>query len=246
MRKNIVYITIVAISFLLTMGCENPFDHKSKEKRKIDTSYNPVINPENFASNIDNKYLPMKPGTKYVYKVITEDGIERGETYITHETKTILGVTCTVVDDRLWLNDNLIEATFDWYAQDKDGNVWYFGEDSKEYENGNVVSIAGSWEAGVNGAKPGIVMKANPKVGDSFRQEYLFNEAEDMSEILGLGETAIIDKGTYTNCLKTKDWSPIETDVIENKYFAQGIGLVLVVTVKGDSEREELVDILTE
>jgi len=159
----------------------------------------------------------------------------------------ILGVTCVVVDDKVWLNDVLNEATLDWYAQDKDGNVWYFGEDSKQYDSkGKLIGTEGSWEAGVDGAKPGIVMKSNPVVGDSFRQEYKKEVAEDMSQILGLNITATVPYGTFDNCVKTKDWSPLESDVVEEKYFAPGIGFVLTVTVKGGSERSELVDIKTE
>jgi hypothetical protein len=245
--KRITALTIAAgIAFLLATGCNNPFSSEKKEKRQIDTSYNPVIKPENFVARIDNNYSPMKPGTKYIYRGATEDGIERNEVSITHQTKTILGVVCTIVEDKVWLNEQLVESTLDWYAQDKDGNVWYFGEDSKEYKNGNVVSTEGSWEAGVDGAKPGIIMKANPQVGDSYRQEYLFNEAEDMAEVLGLNESANVPYGTFTNCLKTKDWSPLETDVIENKYYLPGIGFVMSKTVKGDMDTVELVDILTE
>jgi len=238
---------LTGIVFFLAPGCNNPFSSdKDKEKRKEDTTYNPVINPSDFVAQIDNQYYPMEPGTKYFYSSETEDGVERNEVYIMHQTKTILGIVCTVVDDKVWLNDSLVEATLDWYAQDKDGNVWYFGEDSSEYEDGRVVSTEGSWEAGVDGAKPGIVMKANPQVGDSYRQEYLFDEAEDMGEVLSLNETTVVPYGSFTSCLMTKDWSPLETDVVENKYYAPGIGVVLEVTVKGGSERVELTDITTE
>ncbi len=246
MKKIIVLTLAMGIAFLIMVDCNNPFSSGSREKRKKDTSYNPVINPENFVSYIDNPYSPMTPDTKFIYRAETEDGIESNEVLITHETKTILGVSCTVVDDKVWLNDELVEATLDWYVQDNEGNIWYFGEDSKEYENGNVVSTEGSWEAGVDDAKAGIVMEANPQIGDSYRQEYYFDEAEDMGEVLSLDETVTVAYGTFTNCLKTKDWSPLESDVIENKYYAPGIGVVLEITVKGGSERVELIDIITQ
>ena len=245
--KKIILVSVLGMVFLLSSGCNNPFSSNSKkEKRKPDTTYNPVINPSDFVVKIDNTFYPMKPGTKYFYETETGDGHERNETYITHETKTILGVVCTVVDDKVWLNDSLVEATLDWYAQDKDGNVWYFGEDSKEYENGKVVSTSGSWEAGVDGAKTGIIMKANPQVGDSYRQEYYFDEAEDLADVLSLKESATVPYGSFTNCLKTKDYTPLDTEVVENKHYAPGIGIVLEVMVKGGSERTELVDITTE
>jgi hypothetical protein len=116
-------------------------------------------------------------------------------------------VIATVVWDREWLNDALIEETYDWYAQDKEGNVWYLGEDSKEYENGKAANSKGSWEAGVDGAKPGIIMKGDPKIGDSYRQEYLKGKAEDMADVVALSESVAVPFGTFTDCLKTRDWS---------------------------------------
>jgi len=245
MKKFIYLSALIVIVLLFPSGCNNPFS-SNREKRKEDTTYNPAINPENFVTQIDNKYYPLKPGTKYFYQVETEEGTERNEVYVTHETKTILGVPCVVVDDRVWLNDELIEATLDWYAQDKEGNVWYFGEASKEYEKGKVVSAEGSWEAGLDGAKPGIIMKANPVVGHIYRQEYYFNHAEDMAEVLSLSESASVPYGPFENCVKTKDWNPLEKDTIEEKYYAPGVGVVLEVMVQGGSERVELITITTE
>jgi len=124
-------------------------------------TYNPIIDSADFVTEIDNLYFPLKPGTTFIYRGETEEGVQRNEVVVTNQTKTILGVLTTVVWDRVWdEDDELVEETYDWYAQDKDGNVWYFGEDSKEYESGVVVSTAGSWEAGVDGAKPGIIMEA--------------------------------------------------------------------------------------
>ena len=143
-------------------------------------------------------------------------------------------------------DDELIEATLDWYAQDKDGNVWYMGEDSKEYEDGEFVGSEGSWEAGIDGAKPGIIMLANPIIGLVYRQEYYEDEAEDKAEILSLNESVTVPFGSYDNCLRTRDWNPLEMDTIEEKYYAPGIGVVLEVTVKGDNERVELISITTE
>jgi hypothetical protein len=155
-----------------------------------------------------------------------------------------LGVTTTVVRDRVWEDGELIEDTFDWYAQDNDGNVWYFGEDSKEIEDGKVVSTEGSWEAGVNGAKPGIVMKANPQVGDAYRQEFLKGEAEDMGQVLSIDESVSIGSGSYEKCLQTKDWTPLEPEVVEHKFYCKEVGnVVLEKKVAGESGQIELIEV---
>jgi hypothetical protein len=128
----------------------------------------------------------LDPGTVWVYEGRTEDGFERVVVTVVPETRVILGVECRVVIDRVYLDGELIEETYDWYVQDLKGNVWYFGEESHEIENGKVVSTDGSWEAGVNGAKPGYIMLAMPKVGDRYRQEYYLGEAEDVAEVTAL------------------------------------------------------------
>jgi hypothetical protein len=209
--------------------------------------YNPVIDPINFVGTIDNPYFTLTPGRVWVYEGTNEEGeTEKVEVEVTRDTKTVLGVTTTVVRAREWVDGELVEDTFDWYAQDKDGNVWYFGEDSKEIENGEVVGTKGSWEAGVNGAKPGIIMKANPRRGDAYRQEFLKGEAEDMGQVLGLNESAHIGLGNYQNCLKIKDWTPLEPDVIEHKFYCKEVGnLILENKVAGESGRIELIELKT-
>lgn len=231
----------LALVIMFAMGCIDGF--LPTKLVPVDETYNPIINPADFVAEIDNPYLPLKPGTTFIYQGETEDGTDRNEMVVTHDTKNILGVTCIVVWDRVWLEGELIEATYDWYAQDKDGNVWYFGEDSNDYENGKVVSTKGSWEAGVDGAKPGIVMKGNPQIGDSYRQEYYKGEAEDMGDVISLNESVTVPYGSFDNCLKTKDWTPLEPDFVEHKYYAPGVGVVLVVMVEGGDERVELIDI---
>jgi hypothetical protein len=202
-------------------------------------AYDPVIRPEDFVSEVTNQYLPLKPGTLFTYKSEDEDNTVE----VLSETKTILGVTCTVVLDKVFEGGDLIEETYDWYAQDKDGNVWYMGEDSKTYSNGVITSTAGSWEAGVDGAKPGIIMKADPKPGDSYRQEYYEGEAEDMGDVVSLGESVTVPAGTYTDCLKTRDWTPLEPGVSEFKYYAPGIGFVLETAPDG-SGRLDLISVV--
>lgn len=204
--------------------------------------YNPAINPSDFVDTIDNQYYSLTPGTTFTYRSETEDGIERNEVIVTDETRIVLGVTTTVVWDRVWLDDELAEETYDWYAQDKDGNVWYFGEDSREYEHGEVVSTEGSWEAGIDGAKPGIIMEAHPTVGDSYKQEYYQGKAEDMADVVALGETVTVPFGTFQSCLKTRDWSQIDPTLNEYKYYSPEIGGVVLEVVVDSGERVELVD----
>jgi len=208
--------------------------------------YSPVINPDDFVEVVDNPYFPLTPGTTFVYEGESEGEPIRDEVYVTSETRTVMGVKTIVVRDREFEDGELAEETFDWYAQDKDGNVWYFGEDSKEYDEGEVVSTEGSWEAGVNGAQPGIIMEGKPQVGDTYRQEYLAGEAEDMAEVVSLSESVSVPYGSFENCLKTREWTPLEPGIEENKYYAAETGLLMEITVKGEAERLELVEIITE
>jgi hypothetical protein len=135
-----------------------------------------------------------------------------------------MGVECVVVDDRAWEGGKLIEKTYDWFAQDNKGTVWYFGEDTKEYENGKVVSTKGSWEAGVDGAKPGIIMPADPKVGQSYHQEYYPGEAMDMARVLSLNESVTVPYGSFDHALETKEWTPLQPVFFEKKYYVRGVG----------------------
>jgi len=200
------------------------------------------IDPGNFVSKIDNPYFPLTPGTTFTYRGETEGVPTRNVTIVTNDTKVILGVTTTVVHDQVYENGVLAEDTFDWYAQDKAGNVWYFGEDTKELdENGNVISTEGTWEAGVNGAEPGIVMEANPKKGDKYQQEFAADVAEDMAQVIGFVDSFCVSYGCFNNVLVTKEWTPLERGVVENKYYAKGVGFIYGVMVKGGDEQIELV-----
>ena len=194
----------------------------------------------NFVAVVNNPFFPLTPGARYTYTSETAEGVETIEVEVTHATKTILGVTATVVRDRVYLEGSLIEDTFDWYAQDKQGNVWYLGEDSKEIENGVVVSHAGSWEAGKEGAVAGINMLANPKVGDQYHQEFAPGVAEDQAKVLGLNEFVSVPVGNYAGCVITAEWTPFEPGKRGFKYYARGIGLVQQVTPHKARQREEL------
>ena len=200
------------------------------------------IDPDDFVSQVDNPYFPLTPGTTLIYRGETEGVPTRNETYVTYDTKVILGVTTIVVHDQAFDKGVLVEDTFDWYAQDVDGNVWYFGEDTKELdENGNVISTEGSWEAGVNGAEPGIVMLADPKKGDRYQQEFAPDIAEDMAQVIGFEDSLCVRYGCFEDVLVTKEWTPLERGVVENKYYAKGVGFIFGVMVKGGDEQTELV-----
>jgi hypothetical protein len=236
--KNVIYFVIS----ILFIGMLFSFSNKDNNRTK-DEFYLPIIKPGNFVNSVTNPFLPFVPGTKFTYKEKTNGGTEIGEVTVTNESIMILGVKCTVVSDIL-KNDkgDILESTLDWYAQDKDGNVWYFGEDTKEYVKGKVSSTEGSWKAGVNGAQPGLVMPAKPILGIPYRQEYLFNEAEDMGKVISTSETVTVPYGTFNNCILTEEWSPLEPGVVEQKYYATGIGNIKTIMTKGGNEVSELTE----
>ncbi len=205
--------------------------------------YDPQINPADFTTKIDNPYLPLSPGTTLIYHTATPDGLEVDRYEVTSNTVVILGVTCVEVHDSVTLNGALTEDTLDWFAQDSAGNVWYFGENSKQLSGGLIVGVEGSWTGGVDGAKPGIVMEANRKVGDIYRQEFSAGISEDFGSILSLNETVTVPTGTYNNCVETLDGSTLEPTTPEHKYFAQGVGDVLEIDLT-TGQRTELVKII--
>jgi hypothetical protein len=204
--------------------------------------YDPVIKPSNFVSGVNHPYFPLPPGTTYIYEGQTADGFEHDEFAVTHNTRTILGVTCVEVHDTVTTDGELTEDTLDWFAQDKDGNVWYFGENTHELEDGLITTIDGTFMAGVDSAKPGIIMKAHPAVGDFYRQEFSLANAEDYAETLSLDERVVAGGRTYTNCLQSQETTPLETDLLEFKYYAPGVGNVLEVD-GNTGDRLELVGI---
>jgi hypothetical protein len=185
----------------------------------------------------------MVPGTRWVYRETDDEGAKlQVVVTATEQTKTIAnGVTARVVRDTVTEDGKLVEDTFDWYAEDKQGNIWYLGENTAEFEKGKVKTRAGSFEAGVDGALPGIIMPGQPKPGMRYRQEYYRGEAEDNGEVLSTGEMAETPFGQFDRALLTKDTIAIEPKVLEYKLYAQGVGPVLVLGVSGGGGREELV-----
>jgi hypothetical protein len=223
-------VGLLAVAVLLVAGCgsDSPSLPHGDEPANLEAG--------DFVERIDNPYWPMALGSQWTYR---EDE-QRVEVTVTERTKEILGITATVVHDVVTEDGVLVEDTYDWYAQDKDGNIWYLGEDTKEYENGAVKSTEGSWEAGVDGAEAGILLPGEPEVGLRYRQEYYEGEAEDAGEILSLDEKVEVPFGSFDAVLMTKDTTPLEPDVLEHKFYAKGVGPVLVLAISGGSGREEL------
>jgi hypothetical protein len=199
--------------------------------------------PGDFVETIDNPYFPLKPGTTFTYRG-RQDGEPRVVTvFVTHKKKSIGGVSATVVLDQVLVAGKPEEKTFDWYAQDKRGNVWYLGEDSSDFVKGKWVRSDGSWETGVDDAKPGIVMEDHPQAGHIYRQEYSAGNAEDMARVLGGGRSVTVPFGAFADVLETSEWTPLEPGVIEHKYYVRGVGNIGTVMVKGGHETEQLVSI---
>ena len=201
--------------------------------------YHPVINPASFSNRVSNPLFPLAPGTTNVFAGSKDGKPEQVETTVTREAKTIMGVRCVVISDVVTSNQTLVEKTLDWYAQDAQGNVWYFGEDSKDYTNGVVTSTHGTWEAGVDNAQPGIVMPASPRVGQSYRQESRPGVAEDQAKVLQIDVSGRVPYGAFRSGLTTLDTDPLDPAKIEHKTFAPGIGLVSAVR-QGSAHVEDI------
>jgi hypothetical protein len=206
-------------------------------------AYHVRIEPADFGRPVDNPYFPLQPGTTYVFEGTSGGQREVDTVTVTHRKKEILGVTCIVVRDEVSVGGDRQELTFDWYTQDVDGNVWYFGEDSREYANGVVTGTGGSWEAGVNGALPGVIMLADPRIGTAYRQEFFRGAAEDKGKVVALGQHVSVPAGSFGNVVVTEDFTPLEPSILERKYYAPGIGVVLERLISGGDEVSRLVDI---
>jgi hypothetical protein len=202
------------------------------------------LDPADFSTRIDNPYFPLTPGDRYVYRETDGTHKEKVVLSVSDKTKQIAnGITARIVHDRVTERGMVIEDTFDWYAQDSDGNVWYLGEDTVECKKGKIKNHSGSFEAGVDGAQPGVIMPADPVPGLKYRQEYYAGEAEDKAEVLSTNEQVESPYGHFTGALLTKDLVPLEPKVSEYKIYAPGVGLVVAVKTSGGSGREELVRI---
>jgi hypothetical protein len=198
--------------------------------------------PAGFGARVDNPWFPLRPGTTLLYRGVKDGQPSREVLTVTAATKTIQGVRCTVVRDRLYLRGRLHERTEDWYAEDKAGNVWYFGEATAELgPNGSVRSTEGSWQAGVDGARAGIFMPAHPRPGQTGRQEYYKGHAEDHFRVLSLSASVDTPGASSDHALLVREWTPLEPGVVDHKLYVKGIGTVLEQAVKGGDERNSLV-----
>jgi len=246
MRAPIRLLTTVILAGLLAAcgdgreGAAEPVIDPGDKGR-----YAPAIDPADFTDVVDNPYLPLTPGARWVYEGEVDGEAERIEVVVLPERRVVMGISAVVVRDTVTQGGALVEDTRDWFAQDEAGNVWYLGEESQDYEDGKVVSTDGSWEAGVDGALPGIVMPARPVVGHAYRQEFYEGEAEDLGEIVQLDGVERVPFGPFTDLLVTKDWNPLDPDTVEHKYYAEGVGLVLETVVRGGEGRVELVEFTT-
>jgi hypothetical protein len=198
------------------------------------------LDPSEFTTEIDNPYWPMQPGSRWVYREVENGELRRVDAIVTGRTKVLGGVTARVVHDKVTREGQLVEDTLDWYAQDSDGNVWYLGEDTKEYENGKVSSTAGSWAYGVDGAQAGVVVPAAPKQGMGYREEYYAGEAEDAAEVLNVSSQVQVPYGRFKNALLTRNFSSLEPTVEEMKLYAKDVGPVMELLLSGGSGRTEL------
>jgi hypothetical protein len=246
---------LIAVAVLVAAGCGD--DDSKDDKAKADAppaepvidvgsgDYAPELDPADFVEMVDNPYMPLTPGMRWVYEGVDDGETERVEVVVTDEHKEILGISATVVRDTVTDADGqVVEDTFDWFAQDREGNVWYLGEDSTEYEDGKPSAKTGSWEAGVDGAYAGIVMPADPEVGHAYRQEYYEGEAEDLGEIIAVDAgPETVPAGTYDDLVVTRDWNPLEPDVVEEKTYAPTIGLILERKTQGGTARVELIEV---
>lgn len=206
-------------------------------------TYNPMVNPVDYSIKIDNPLFKFPIGKEMTFETKSEDGLERIEIRVRGETRVIMGVETLVYNDRVFLNGQLIEETQDYIAQDKLGNVWYFGEEVDNYEDGKLKDHHGAWLAGVKGAMPGIWMKAKQVVGDSYRQEYYKGEAEDWAKVVSTDETVTVPAGTFKNCTKIYEWTPLEPDSKAHKFYCAEAGGITLEEELVDGKRTELIEV---
>lgn len=246
-RQRIAAVCGAAAGLVLLAACAGG-DGKATQGaatgRDLPRGSEPVeLDPASFTVEIDNRYWPMEPGTRWTYREIDEEGAQlQVVVTVSAETRKIAnGITARVVRDTVTEGGEIVEDTFDWYAQDARGNIWYLGEETAEFEGGEITSRAGSWEAGVEGALPGVIVPANPVDDLAYRQEYAAGEAEDNGEVLAVGQQVEVAAGHYRDALLTKDTNALEPRVLEYKLYAPDVGPLLALGLSGGGGREELV-----
>jgi len=206
--------------------------------------YEPVLDPANFVSVIDNPYYPLPVGRVLVYRGVRDGNKQIDTVTVTDQTKVLEGITGTAVSDVAKTpGGKLLEKTTDWYAQDTQGNVWYLGEDTKAYLPNGQVDSSGSWQADVNDGEPGIIMEGDPQIPDAYRQEFLLGQAEDTAWITGLGGSLKVPYGTVHNVLTSLEHTTLEPDVVDQKVYAPGLGIVMELALAGGQEVARLVSV---
>jgi hypothetical protein len=241
MTKRIGVAVGLLATVAVTLVAASPGSSSLSANRAIPIPALPA--PTAFVSRIDNKFFPLEPGTTFRYRGQQDGKPMTVSVSVTHKTKLIAGIRATVVLDQVFVGGKREERTFDWYAQDKHGTVWYLGENSSDYVKGKWARSDGSWKTGVDGAKAGIVMKAAPALGKAYRQEYYAGHAEDMAKVIATKASVTVPYGTFAHALVTSEWTPLEKGVVEHKYYVRGVGNVRTIMVKGGSEEERLVSV---
>jgi hypothetical protein len=239
-HRKILSGLVVAVAIIAVAACSSSSNRRASTPTT--SGYHPAFRAADFSANVDNSWFPLKPGSVTVYRGTKDGKNARDVVTVTNRTKVIDGVPTRIVDDRLYLDGRIAESTSDYYAQNTAGAVWYFGEDTRTLDaQGNVVDRDGTWHTGVDGAEPGVFMEANPVVGHTFRQEYYAGHAEDHYAVVDLSTPMRVPAGVYGNALLTKEWTPLEPDVLDHKYYVRGVGEVREVSVKGPTESLSLI-----
>ncbi|MFL5767810.1 MAG: hypothetical protein ACJ758_08210 [Actinomycetota bacterium] len=233
---------LAATALLATLGVSMALAGPAPWGSGSTVKYEPHLDPSHFVSTIDNPYYPLPVGRTLIYRGVRDGVTQTDRVHVTNQTKVLEGITATAVRDVATHNGTVLEATTDWFAQDDQGNVWYLGEDTKAYDNGQV-DTSGSWQSGVNDGEPGIIMLANPQIPDAYRQEYLAGQAEDTAWITQTGQNVTVPYGSLHNAIKSLEFTQLEPTVVDQKVYAPGLGIVLEKALAGDQEVAKLVKV---
>jgi hypothetical protein len=242
-RKLVVLVGAAALLGTIPASISGAGTDSRATRASCPKSYEPVLDQSHFVSVVDNQYFPLPVGRVLVYRGIKDGKTQVDTVTITAEVKKVEGIAATVVRDVATHNGKLLEKTSDWFAQDDHGNVWYLGEDTKEYLPDGTIDTSGSWEAGVHDAEPGLIMEADPQVPDGYRQECFTGEAMDTAWVVSRGGSLTVPFGTVHNVLRTLEFTQLEPNVVDQKYYAPGIGIVVEKTIAGGNEYAKLVSV---
>jgi hypothetical protein len=241
-RKSAV-LTLVAVTGLMAVTWAPWASGAPSNTSACGTSYAPVLDPATFVTVIDNPYFPLPVGRKLVYTGVKDGQTQTDTVTVTDQKKVILGITATVVSDIATHNGTVLEKTFDFYAQDEDGNVWYLGEDTTAFLPNGKTDTSGSFVAGVDGAEPGIIMEANPQIPDAYRQECYAGQAEDTAWVVATSGSVSVPYGKVRNVLTTLESTQLEPGAYDEKIYGPGIGIVIERSLTGPNEYAQLVSV---